>query len=87
MEEQVDHEWSRFLQAGSGQEEYVLAVWLARKYGLRGADAVHLAIVKELTAGFRERGDELIFWTADGELSEAGRTTGLVVKNPLDRRE
>jgi predicted nucleic acid-binding protein len=85
MEGQLDYEWSRFLQAGAGQEEYVSAVGLARKYGLRGADAVHLAIVKELTEGLRERGDELVFWTADGELSEAGRATGLVVENPLDR--
>ena len=87
MEAQLDHEWSRFLQAGAGQEEYVLAVGMARKYVLKGADAVHLAVVKELTEGFRERGDEVVFWTADRELSEAGRTTGLVVENPLDRIE
>jgi predicted nucleic acid-binding protein len=84
IEAQLDYEWSRFLQAGATQEDFVLAVDLAHRYGLRGADAVHLAIARKLSEQFGAAGDDLVFWTSDEELVEAGRKTGLPVENPLD---
>ncbi len=83
IETQLDYEWGRFLQAGVTEAEFNSAVDLAREHGLRGADAVHLAIALELTERFRATGDDLVFWTADDELVEAGRKTGLLVENPL----
>jgi uncharacterized protein len=83
IEAQLDYEWSRFLQAGTTQQDFILAVDLVRKHGLRGADALHLAIAQELSQRFRTAGDDLVFWTADEELVEAGRSTGLLVENPL----
>lgn len=79
----MDREWGLFLQAEAGVGDFVSAVELARTYALRGADAIHLAIVCRLHGEFRATGDRLVFQTADAELVEAGRTAGLWVENPL----
>jgi len=84
IEAQLDYEWSRFLQAGATEDDFVAAVDLARKHRLRGADALHLAIARKLSERFKMGGDDLVFWTADEELVEAGQKTGLLVENPLD---
>jgi predicted nucleic acid-binding protein len=83
IEAQPDYEWTRFLHAGPTQEDFVSAVDLTRKYALRGADAVHLAVVRQLSQRVKATRDDLIFWTADEELVQAGHKVGLLVENPL----
>jgi len=83
IDSQLDREWGLFLQAEAGVSDFVSAVDLARKYALRGADAIHLAIVCRLHREFETTGDRLVFQTADTELVEAGINAGLTVENPL----
>jgi predicted nucleic acid-binding protein len=85
VDSQLDREWSLFLQAEAAPNDFVSAVTLARKHALRGADAIHLAIVCRLNQDFETAGDHLVFQTADTELVEAGRAEGVMVENPLAR--
>jgi hypothetical protein len=82
---QLDREWSLFLQLEAAPSDFISAVALARKHALRGADAIHLAIVCRLNRDFGTAGDHLVFQTADSELVEAGRVEGLTIENPLTR--
>lgn len=83
IDSQLDREWNLFLQAEATSNDFILAVTLTRRHALRGADAIHLAIVCRLNQDFESAGDHLVFQTADAELMEAGREEGLVVENPL----
>jgi predicted nucleic acid-binding protein len=83
IDSQLDREWGLFLQADAAPGDFVSAVDLARKYALRGADAIHLAVVRRLTQEFGTAGDRLVFQTADDELIVAARKAGLTVDNPL----
>ncbi len=85
IDSQLDREWGLFLQAEAGVSDFISAVDLARKYALRGADAIHLAIVCRLNREFEATGDRLVFQTADAELVAAGLHAGLTVENPLTR--
>ena len=57
---------------------------ITRKFGLRGADALHLAIASSLKKEFEQRGDELIFWTSDKELVQAAYEIRVLPLNPVD---
>ena len=85
IETQLDREWAFFLQADATPDDFISAAAMARKYALRGADAIHLAIVCRLSQEFQGAGDHLIFQTADAELVAAGRKEGLTVEDPLNR--
>ena len=83
IDSQLDREWDLFFQDDAAPGDFVSAVDLARKYALRGADAIHLAVVRRLTQEFGTAGDRLVFQTADDELIVAARKAGLTVDNPL----
>lgn len=75
----------RFLKVELGEALTLEAVQLARKYALRGYDAVQLAaaieVQKELSrAGF----PPLTFLSADNDLNAAAVAEGLIVENPND---
>lgn len=58
------------------------AMRLARRYGLRGYDAIQLAcglVVAQLAA---TRGDSFSLWSSDAELLSAALAEGLAVRNP-----
>ena len=54
---------------------------LARQHGLRGADALHLATARRLRDQRTITGDDLLLWTADGGLVQAGHKAGLLVQS------
>jgi len=56
------------------------AVAMARKHGLRGADAVQLACA--LLARTDVTGLQLVLLSSDGELNAAATAEGLQVENP-----
>jgi predicted nucleic acid-binding protein len=63
------------------------AVGLAREFGLTGADALHLAIAWSLKKEFERHGDELIFWTSDGDLLRAAPEIRLSTINPAESEQ
>jgi predicted nucleic acid-binding protein len=63
------------------------AVGLAREFGLTGADALHLAIAWSLKKEFARRGDELIFWTSDGNLLRAAPKIPVSTINPAESEQ
>jgi predicted nucleic acid-binding protein len=86
MEVQLDQEWKLFLQSEPRPRHFALATDLARKYGLRGADALHLATALDMNERFKLAGDEMVLWSADHELLEAADKTGIRVENPVPRQ-
>lgn len=80
LEEKLDRDWGRMLQLEVTKEVMEGAVGLARRYRLRGADAVHLSVVvhfqRQLDA---DLAGELRFVTLDEELITAGQTAGVTV--------
>lgn len=59
------------------------AVNLAKKHGLRGYDAVQLAVALEIAKELDLFGfSPLIFVSADSELNSAAKAEGLTVENP-----
>jgi len=58
---------------------------LARESALRGADAIHLASGLLLQSRFAQGDDQLIFVTADQELKQAAKVSGLVVLDPNEQ--
>jgi predicted nucleic acid-binding protein len=86
MELQLDREWAGFLCTEAVEADFVAALVIARKDGLRGADAIHLALALRLGEQLRDAGDELILWTSDGELLKAAIKAGIAVQNPVSMR-
>lgn len=86
LEEQLDREWDDFLQLDVTRAVVERAVQLTRAYGLRGADAVHLAAAMELKERLEGIGDHIEFVSSDLELLEAARRVGLKVENPVSYR-
>ncbi|MBT3270182.1 type II toxin-antitoxin system VapC family toxin [Candidatus Poribacteria bacterium] len=61
------------------------AMSLARRHGLRGYDAVHLAACLEVNAIHIDEGaDPVTLVSSDDELNAAAEAEGLAVLNPLD---
>ncbi len=83
IELQLDREWSLFLQANTVQKDFESAVDLTRRFYLRGADALHLAVSWELSQQFEAKGDHLVLHTSDRELAAAARKAGIAVEDPL----
>lgn len=82
LEAQLDVEWPRFLQLEITADTFALGVVLTRQFRLGGADALHLAIVKQVHDTFTAAGDELIFWIADGDLIHAASLLGMEIATP-----
>ena len=80
LEEKLDGDWGRMLQLEVTKEVMEGAVGLARRYRLRGADAVHLSVVvhfqRQLDA---DLAGEFRFVTLDEELIATGEATGVTV--------
>lgn len=80
LEEKLDGDWGRMLQLEVTKEVMEGAVGLARRYRLRGADAVHLSVVvhfqRQLDA---DLAGEFRFVTLDEELIATGQATGVTV--------
>jgi predicted nucleic acid-binding protein len=84
IESLIDYESTQSLFVDILPQHVLRAVGLARESGLRAADALHLAIAMALKEEFEQRGDELIFWTADKELVRAPSEIRVSALNPLD---
>jgi len=80
LEEKLDRDWNRMLQLEVTKEVMEGAVGLARRYRLRGADAVHLSVVVHLQRQLdADLAGDLRFVTFDEELIAAGQATGVTV--------
>jgi predicted nucleic acid-binding protein len=79
---ELESDWERFIQIQLSAEAVDLAKVMARRLGLRGADAIHLASALILQERFVDEDDRLVLVTSDRELKEAGETAGLIVLNP-----
>lgn len=59
------------------------AMDLAKRYGLRGYDAVQLATALDANTGFQENDiSGIVFVSSDDELNAAAVAEGLVIENP-----
>ena len=63
---------------------YDQAMVLAERHGLRGADALQLAVTLNLNTQFAAQNAVMTLVCADDELNNAARAEGLTVENPND---
>lgn len=75
---------SRFWRLETSPETLDHGMALARRHGLRGYDAVHLAAAIDVNAlQIDEGSDPVVLVSADDELNAAAEAEGLTVLNPL----
>lgn len=77
--------WESFIQIHLFPEALALALDVAHKLALRGADAVHLASVLILQQRFAEANDQVILVASDRELKAAAQASGLAVIDPIEK--
>jgi uncharacterized protein len=78
---QLELDWLRFSEVGLAAAVRRIAIDVAQRHALRGADTVHLASAILL----RQRlvGDEVLFVAADEELKAAALAEGFTVLDPI----
>lgn len=81
LQAQIDRDWQRSLALGGTDEIWNRAIGLAGAFGLRAADAVHLASADYLKGELRATA-ELAFVCSDFELNQAAQALGLKVIDP-----
>lgn len=79
--QELDDDWSRFVQVQLTTEVVDLARQSAHALALRGADAIHLASANLLKGRLGEN-DQLILVASDDELLNAAQSSGLAVLDP-----
>ncbi len=84
LEAQLDEEWEDFLQLDVTKSVTARAVEFARRWGLRGADAIHLAAAWDLKERLEPMGTELLFVSSDLELLHSAEAAGMAVENPAN---
>ncbi len=82
VESRLKLDWQNMTRLQLTDEVVERAVNLARRYRLRGADAVHMATALNLDAALAEINDAVILVASDDELLDAARADGLRVENP-----
>jgi len=79
---QLDEDWAQFVRVQLTAEAMTTACDVAKRFALRGADAIHLASALLLQRRFVEADDRLILVASDRELVEAAQVLGLMVIDP-----
>lgn len=79
---QLQHDWRDFIRIGLTAEVVSLAGTLATTFGMRGADAVHLASAEVLRRRFESPEHEIVVFASDRELNIAAGTLGFAVFDP-----
>ena len=80
---EVENDWGKFAQIEIDSEHLALAVELAKKHFLRGADAIHLSAALSLKQHFSSAQDPYQFISSDDELIAAAKEYDLIVIDPL----
>jgi uncharacterized protein len=83
--EELEDDWGGFVQIQLTRELVSIAGELAKKYALRGSDAVHLASALRLQQRTDEKNVQVIIVTADAELKKASESADLEVVDPEDK--
>jgi predicted nucleic acid-binding protein len=81
VEPQLKADWRNMIRLQMAAETDETAAELARRYKLRGTDAVHLAAALTLHKALAEV-DEVVLVASDRELLAAAQDAGLRVRDP-----
>lgn len=83
---ELEQDWHGFIEVRLTADTLALAVDVARRFALRGADAVHLASALLLMQRLVDERDTLVLVTADQELKGAARASSLTVLDPAEEQ-
>ncbi len=75
-------DWDRFTKLVVDDHAFQEALTVARKFRLRGADAIHLATALIVDRLISDRRNRLVMLTADRELLSASMQAGLGAQDP-----
>jgi predicted nucleic acid-binding protein len=78
----LQEDWADFNQVPLDEEILKSASYVAETYGLRGADAIHLASAMHMAFSMMDRSIITIFVSSDLELNAAARHVGFEVLDP-----
>ncbi len=78
----LDGDWDRFTKLILDDHAFQEALAVARKFRLRGADAIHLATALIVDRLISNRRNRLVILTADHELLAASLQAGLGAQDP-----
>ena len=79
---QLERDWRGFVEVYLHTDVLSIAADVARRYALRGADAVHLASALRVRERLQSAHDAVLIVTADQELKAAARALGITVLDP-----
>jgi uncharacterized protein len=82
VEPLVKADWQNMIRLPFTGQLVEQAVDLARRYRLRGADAVHLTAASQLRGVLTSVGESVVLVSSDDELLKAALAHGLQVENP-----
>lgn len=82
--QEVERDWSEFLQIEFSAEIVAQAKDSAQRFALRGADAIHMASALVLQVELGED-EELVLVTSDQDLKTAARISGMQVLDPAEQ--
>jgi predicted nucleic acid-binding protein len=83
--EELESDWENFSQIQLTEEIVAEAKTSAKKFALRGADAVHFASALLLREDPLHEDDQIVFIVCDKELKAAAKLAGFTVVDPQEQ--